>query len=86
MKTGITHLPLHNGRAPAWLFSRMKLLAREIVLVILQEFGPGELLRSFSTGRSPLSGTRRGSASHTAAKTDTPIPWTASSMISPSIF
>ncbi|MCE5262075.1 MAG: DUF763 domain-containing protein, partial [Deltaproteobacteria bacterium] len=45
MKTGITHLPLHGGRAPAWLFSRMKLLAREIVLVILQEFGPGELLR-----------------------------------------
>jgi len=48
MKTGITHLPLHGGRAPAWLFGRMKLLAREIVLVILQEFGPGELLRRLS--------------------------------------
>ncbi|MGE5789432.1 MAG: DUF763 domain-containing protein, partial [Syntrophaceae bacterium] len=48
MKTGVTHLPLHGGRAPAWLFGRMKLLAREIVLVILQEFGPGELLRRLS--------------------------------------
>src|SRR5512139_2142057 len=48
MKTGITHLPLHGGRAPAWLFGRMKLLAREIVLVILQEFGPGELLQRLS--------------------------------------
>ena len=44
MKTGVTHLPLHSGRAPAWLFGRMKLLAREIVLVILQEFGPGLVL------------------------------------------
>jgi len=48
MKTGITHLPLHSGRAPAWLFGRMKLLAREIVLVILQDFGAGELLRRLS--------------------------------------
>jgi len=48
MRTGITHLPLHSGRAPAWLFGRMKLLAREIVLVILRDFGPGELLRRLS--------------------------------------
>ncbi|MDQ1274006.1 MAG: hypothetical protein QG591_2636, partial [Planctomycetota bacterium] len=23
MKTGIAHLPLHAGKAPAWLFQRM---------------------------------------------------------------
>ena len=48
MKTGVTHLPLHSGRAPAWLFGRMKHLAREIVLVILYDFGPAELLRRLS--------------------------------------
>lgn len=48
MKTGITHLPLHGGRAPAWLFGRMKHLAREIVLVILHDFGSQELLRRLS--------------------------------------
>lgn len=48
MKTGITHLPLHGGRAPAWLFSRMKHLAREIVLAILYDFGTEELLRRLS--------------------------------------
>ena len=48
MKTGITHLPLHGGKAPAWLFGRMKLLAREIVLVILYEYGAQELLRRLS--------------------------------------
>jgi len=48
MRTGITQLPLHGGRAPAWLFGRMKLLAREIVLVILKGHGSGELLRRLS--------------------------------------
>jgi hypothetical protein len=48
MKTGIAHLPLHGGKAPAWLFSRMKLLAAEIVRVILYDFGTPELLRRLS--------------------------------------
>lgn len=30
MRTGSAHLPLHGGRAPAWLFSRMVRLSREI--------------------------------------------------------
>ena len=30
MRTGNASLPLHGGRAPAWLFSRMVRLAREI--------------------------------------------------------
>lgn len=45
MRTGIAHLPLHYGKAPAWLFNRMKVLAREIVWVLVQEYGPDEFLR-----------------------------------------
>ncbi len=48
MKTGVAHLPLHGGKAPAWLFQRMKLLAAEIVRVILYDFGTPELLRRLS--------------------------------------
>lgn len=45
MRTGTTELPLHGGKAPAWLFSRMRALAREMTLAIVGEFGPDEMLR-----------------------------------------
>ncbi len=45
MKTGIAHLPLHTGKAPPWLFQRMKELGREIVLILLTEYGTQEVLR-----------------------------------------
>ncbi len=48
MKTGIANLPLHGGRAPGWLFQRMKRLAREIVILIVDEMGPPEMLRKLS--------------------------------------
>jgi hypothetical protein len=41
-------LPLHGGKAPAWLFSRMVKLAREISIHIVSEFGPEEMLRRLS--------------------------------------
>lgn len=44
MRTGTATLPLHGGKAPAWLFSRMCRLAREITLVITSEYGPDEML------------------------------------------
>ncbi|MGA1795474.1 MAG: DUF763 domain-containing protein [bacterium] len=44
MRTGIAHLPLHYGKAPAWLFSRMRLLARQVTLAIVEEYGPREML------------------------------------------
>jgi len=47
-RTGTATLPLHYGRAPAWLFGRMKLLAREIIAALASEFGPGEILKRFS--------------------------------------
>ncbi|MCX7826353.1 MAG: DUF763 domain-containing protein, partial [Verrucomicrobiae bacterium] len=48
MKTGVAHLPLHGGRAPAWLFQRMVELARAMTLVLVRDFGPEELLRRLS--------------------------------------
>lgn len=44
-RTGIATLPLHGGRAPAWLFSRMVRLARQITLAVVGEFGAAEMLR-----------------------------------------
>ncbi len=43
-QTGIAYLPLHGGKAPAWLFQRMVRLGREIVRLIIEDHGPEELL------------------------------------------
>ncbi len=48
MKTGIAHLPLHGGKAPSWLFQRMKRLAREITIAIVSEYGPQEMPKRLS--------------------------------------
>jgi hypothetical protein len=48
MKTGTVNLPLHGGKAPAWLFSRMTRLSREIVLLIVSEYGADEILKRIS--------------------------------------
>ena len=48
MRTGIAHLPLHGGKAPSWLFQRMKRLAREIVIAIVSEYGNQEIPRKLS--------------------------------------
>jgi hypothetical protein len=47
-RTGFAHLPLHSGRAPAWLFTRMTRLAREIAIHLVAHQGPDELLRRLS--------------------------------------
>lgn len=45
MRTGIANLPLHGGKAPKWLFNRMKVLAEKILELIVIEFGPEEVVR-----------------------------------------
>jgi len=45
MRTGTADLPLHGGKAPRWLFERMTLLAREMVLAMLSEEGTPGLMR-----------------------------------------
>lgn len=47
-RTGVARLPLHYGRAPRWLVIRMIKLAREIVTVIVDEYGQDEFLRRIS--------------------------------------
>jgi hypothetical protein len=47
-RAGFANLPLHPGRAPARLFTRMTRLAREIATHIVAGRGPGELLRRLS--------------------------------------
>lgn len=48
MRTGIAHLPLHGGKAPSWLFQRMKRLAREIIIAVVSEYGPREMIQRLS--------------------------------------
>ena len=45
MRTGTADLPLHGGKAPRWLFERMTLLSREMVLAILSDEGTPGLMR-----------------------------------------
>lgn len=47
-RSGTAHLPLHGGKAPAWLFKRMVALSREIVTVLVEEYGTEEVLRRMS--------------------------------------
>ncbi len=47
-RTGYASLPLHGGKAPAWLFSRMVLLSSEILAHIVEEYGAREVLRRLS--------------------------------------
>ncbi|MCK4396849.1 DUF763 domain-containing protein [candidate division WOR-3 bacterium] len=47
-KTGIANLPLHYGRAPRWLFSRMERLSREIICAIIIDKGTKEVLKRLS--------------------------------------
>jgi uncharacterized protein len=48
MRTGRADLPLHTGRAPAWLFERMTALARSICLAVVEDAGPHALMTKLS--------------------------------------
>src|SRR5215213_7228756 len=50
-RTGSATLPLHSGRAPAWLFGRMTKLAPEIVEAIVLEHGRRAFLERLSDPR-----------------------------------
>jgi len=47
-RTGIAKLPLHYGKAPSWLTTRMKKLAHEITSIIVNEYGVNEFLTRIS--------------------------------------
>ncbi len=47
-RTGVANLPLHGGKAPAWLTTRMRKLAKEIAAIIIDEYGTDTLLTRLS--------------------------------------
>jgi len=47
-RTGIANLPLHGGKAPAWLTTRMRKLAKEITTIIIDEHGTDTFLTRIS--------------------------------------
>jgi hypothetical protein len=47
-RTGVASLPLHGGRAPAWLTVRMSKLAKEIANIMIDEWGTGMFLKRLS--------------------------------------
>jgi hypothetical protein len=48
MRVGIAELPLHYGKCPKWLFSRMVKLSSQISKLIIHEFGKEEFLKRIS--------------------------------------
>ena len=48
LSSRVAQLPLHSGKAPAWLFRRMTELAGAVTMAIVEEFGPAEVLRRLS--------------------------------------
>jgi hypothetical protein len=47
-RTGVASLPLHGGKAPAWLTTRMRKLAKEITAIIIDEHGVNQFLTRIS--------------------------------------
>jgi hypothetical protein len=47
-RTGVANLPLHGGKAPAWLTGRMRRLAKEIATIIVDEYGTDTFLTRIS--------------------------------------
>ncbi len=47
-RTGYASLPLHPGKAPSWLTSRMQRLAREMSSIMIEEFGTDKFLARLS--------------------------------------
>src|SRR5215212_6263620 len=45
MKRQMAQLPLHGGSAPPWLFERMWKMAGAVTMAVVDEYGPGEMLR-----------------------------------------
>lgn len=48
MNRGIATFTLDEGKCPKWLFDRMVKLGREIVFILIEEFGPEEFIKKIS--------------------------------------
>jgi hypothetical protein len=47
-RTGIANLPLHGGKAPAWLTGRMRKMSKEIANIMVDEYGTCAFLKRLS--------------------------------------
>ena len=47
-RTGVANLPLHGGKAPAWLTGRMRKLAKEIANIMIEEQGTTKFIQRLS--------------------------------------
>jgi hypothetical protein len=47
-RTGVANLPLHGGKAPAWLTVRMRKLAKEIANIMIDEHGTTKFIQRLS--------------------------------------
>jgi len=47
-RTGYANLPLHGGKAPAWLTGRMRKLAKEVSSILIEEYGTDAFLARIS--------------------------------------
>lgn len=47
-RTGVASLPLHGGKAPAWLTVRMRKLAKEVAGIMIEEHGTDKFLKRLS--------------------------------------
>jgi len=47
-RTGVANLPLHYGKAPAWLTVRMRKLAKEIANIMIEEHGTTKFIQRLS--------------------------------------
>ena len=47
-KTGQVISPLHGGKAPPWLFDRMRMLSRYVLLALREDFGSDVILEKLS--------------------------------------
>ncbi len=48
MERRLAELPLHDGKAPSWLFRRMSRLAGAVTMAVVDEYGPTEMLRGLA--------------------------------------
>ena len=47
-RTGVANLPLHGGKAPAWLTVRMRKLAKETANIMIEEHGTAKFIQRLS--------------------------------------
>ena len=60
IQRGIASFGLDYGKCPPWLFERMVKLGREMMYVLVAEYGPDEFINASPTGMVPVAWDRFG--------------------------